>query len=78
MKIVFKSVYDDGKKALNPGDVAEIDDTEALRIISVGGARAQTDAEVAAELEAKVDADKKLAEEAAAKAAAKSGGKNPQ
>ena len=53
MKIVMKSVYDDGKKpALNPGDVAEFDDAEGARIISVGGARRQTPEEVAAELEA--------------------------
>ena len=68
MKIVMLSVMDDGKKIqLNPGDIVDtsvknspFDDEEANRLISVGGARAQNDAEIKAELEAaaKADADK--------------------
>jgi hypothetical protein len=73
MKIVMLSVYDDGKKIqLNPGDVTDkFDDDEAARIISVGGARLQTAAELAAEAEATLKADQLAAEKAAAVAAAK-------
>ena len=75
MKIVMLSVCDDGKKIqLNPGDVVDtsiknavIDDEEAKRLISVGGARPQNDAEIKADLEvvAKVDQAKADADKAA-------------
>jgi hypothetical protein len=72
MKVVMTSYYTGpkGKPELKPGDVAEFDDTEGSRIISVGGARAQNDEEIAAE--AKTAADQAAADAAAAKAA-----KNP-
>jgi hypothetical protein len=71
MKIIMTSVYDDGKKIqLNPGDIADIDDAEAQRIISVGGGHAPTDAEIAADLEAKEAADRVAIDAAPAKEAA--------
>ncbi len=49
MKIIMTSVYDDGKKlVLAPGDAVDMDDAEAQRIISVGGARLPNEDELAA------------------------------
>jgi hypothetical protein len=74
MKVVMKCYYSGpkGEPELAPGAVHEFDDAEAARLIEVGGARAQTDDEIAAELEAIAAADKLVADAAAAKAAAKS------
>jgi hypothetical protein len=60
MKIVMTSFMSDGKKLnLNPGDIVDTDDKkcqidaeEAQRLLDVGGARRQTEAEIEAERKA--------------------------
>ncbi len=79
MKIVMLSVYDNGKKiVLNPGDVTDVfDDAEALRIVSVGGARLQTGDEIRADQDAAAAAAEKAAAEKAAAEKAAGKGSNP-
>lgn len=47
MKVVMKSYMTGKNFEHQPGDIVDFDDAEAERVISVGGARALTEAEAA-------------------------------